>query len=53
MNSNKKSTHTSTFNHGETSYVSIIEAMASPSEVPLFDAQVRSAGCKRLDEIYQ
>jgi len=36
-----------------TSYGSIIELMAEHTDVPLFDAQVRTSGCKRLEDIYQ
>ena len=37
----------------ENACVSLITAFASRQEVPLFDAQVRNAGYKMLESIYQ
>ena len=37
----------------ENACISLVTAFASRQEVPLFDAQVRNAGYKRLESIYQ
>jgi hypothetical protein len=50
---NSKKSHDHARNESDTSYSAIIESMAMTQEVPLFDAQVRTNGCKRLEDIYQ
>jgi len=37
----------------EISYTALIEALDATPTVPLFDAQVRTAGIKNLENIYQ
>ena len=52
MRTDQKNAQYHTHDTHTTSYGSIIESMAEHADVPLFDAQVRTDGCKSLEDIY-
>ena len=53
MSTTQETKPTQTSTRDENTCVSLITAFASRQEVPLFDAQLRDAGYKMLESIYQ